>query len=245
MRRRRRIAWWRSMLLAAAVTAVLVAPNPASATNKKAPVFPPGAHPYGQSYSQWAADWWTWVLTQPAAVNPLLDPTGANCAQGQRGRVWFLVGTIGGGTATRTCTVPKGTALLFPVLNSFSGATRTDPPEQQTEAYQRMLVIPRDAGRDQSPRQHRRGRCSEDQADGTSRSRWSFASCSPPTTSSASTVSASPHRRRTQAAWCFQLWTPGYYLMVKPLRPGTHTIRFTGTAAFGTVDVTYTITVVK
>ena len=244
MRRRRRIAWCRSMLLAAAVTAVLVAPNPASATNEKARVFPPGAHPYGQSYSQWAADWWTWALTQPAAVNPLLDPTGANCAQGQSGRVWFLAGTFGGGTVTRSCTVPNGTALLFPVLNSFSGATRTDPPEQQTEAYQRMQVTPAmraatnlRASIDGIPVSNIKERYFEesvvfrvvlpaDNIFGVNRL------CEPATTPEAGCV-------------VFPTVDAGYYLMVKPLKPGTHTIHFTGTAAFGTVDVTYTITVVK
>ena len=221
MRRRRRIAWWRSLLLAAAVTAVLVAPNSASATNEKARVFPPSAHPYGQSYSQWAAHWWTWVLTQPAAVNPLLDPTGANCAQGQSGRVWFLVGTFGGGTATRSCTVPKGTALLFPVLNSFSGATRTDPPEQQTEAYQRMQVTPAmraatnlRASIDGIPVPNIKERYFEESV-----------VCRvvlPADASSASIGLVSPLRRPgRRAASCFLLWTPSYYLMVKPLKSGT------------------------
>jgi hypothetical protein len=35
----------------------------------------------------------------------------------------------------------------------------------------------------------------------------------------------------------------GYYLMVRPLSVGGHKIRFTGSAAFGTVAVKYTITV--
>jgi hypothetical protein len=244
MRHPRRIACWRTTLLAAAVMAVLVAPNPASAAHAKARVFPPGAHPYGQSYSQWAADWWTWVLTQPAAVNPLLDPTGANCAQGQSGRVWFLVGTFGGGTATRSCTVPKGTALLFPVLNSFSGATRTDPPEQQTEAYQRLQVTPPmraatdlRASIDGVAVSNIKERYFEesvvfrvvlpaDNIFGVNRL------CEPSMTPEAGCV-------------VFPTVDAGYYLMVKPLKPGTHTIYFTGTAAFGTVDVTYTITVVK
>lgn len=243
MGHRRHFAWGSSTLLAAAVLAMLVTPSPASAV-EQAGVFPPGAHPYGQSYSQWAADWWSWVLTQPAAVNPLLDPTGANCAQGQSGRVWFLVGTFGAGTATRSCTVPKGTALLFPVLNSFSGATRLDPPEQQTEAYQRMQVTP----------QMRAATDLQASIDGVAvpsiKERYFEESvvfrvvlpadnifgvnrlCEPSATPDAGCV-------------VFPTVDAGYYLMVKPLTPGTHTIHFTGTAAFGTVEVTYTITVVK
>lgn len=39
---------------------------------------------------------------------------------GQRGAVWFLAGTLGGGTATRTCSVPGGKFLFFPVVNAVN-----------------------------------------------------------------------------------------------------------------------------
>ena len=35
--------------------------------------------------------------------------------------MWFLAGVFGGGPAvTRTCSVPEGTALFFPVINSVN-----------------------------------------------------------------------------------------------------------------------------
>jgi hypothetical protein len=34
--------------------------------------------------------------------------------------VWFLAGVFGGGTATRTCSVPENTSLFFPVINSVN-----------------------------------------------------------------------------------------------------------------------------
>lgn len=40
-----------------------------------------------------------------------------NCAQGQRGPVWFLAGTYGH-PVDRVCTIPGGKAILFPILNS-------------------------------------------------------------------------------------------------------------------------------
>src|ERR1700736_2743901 len=67
-------------------------------------VFAPGSKPYGLSYGGWSARWWQWLLPIPPALNPNLDTTGVNCAQGQAGPVWFLAGTFGG-SATRTCTV--------------------------------------------------------------------------------------------------------------------------------------------
>src|ERR1700730_17687867 len=37
---------------------------------------------------------------------------------GQRGPLWFLAGTFFGGTTIRTCVIPKGEAVFFPVINS-------------------------------------------------------------------------------------------------------------------------------
>jgi hypothetical protein len=64
--------------------------------------------------------WEQWALSIPTAVNPVLDTTGANCMVGQRDSVWFLAGVFGGGTATRTCSVPENTSLFFPVINSVN-----------------------------------------------------------------------------------------------------------------------------
>ncbi len=93
-------------------------------------VFPPDSNPYGVSYAEWTAKWWQWVLSIPKESNPVLDENGKNCAQGQSGPVWFLAGT-GGGSAKRTCTIPAGKAILFPILNY--GATFADEPTIKSE----------------------------------------------------------------------------------------------------------------
>jgi hypothetical protein len=36
---------------------------------------------------------------------------------GQRGSLWFLVGPSGSGPTIRTCMVPEGTTLFFPLIN--------------------------------------------------------------------------------------------------------------------------------
>jgi hypothetical protein len=79
---------------------------------------PPNSNAYGKGYAELAAGWLEWVLAIPAAANPILDPDGAFAAVGQSGKVWFLAGTTGG-SATRTVTVPAGTALFFPIVNYF------------------------------------------------------------------------------------------------------------------------------
>src|SRR5262245_33149353 len=64
-----------------------------------------------------SAEWWQWTLSIPTSVNPLTDTTGADCMVGQRGATWFLAGAFAGGTFTRTCSIPQGTMLFFPVIN--------------------------------------------------------------------------------------------------------------------------------
>ena len=78
----------------------------------------PNSHVFGKIYAELAADWLEWVIAIPADTNPLLDLDGSYAAVGQSGKVWFLVGTTGG-PATRTVTVPAGTALFFPIVNYF------------------------------------------------------------------------------------------------------------------------------
>ena len=69
-----------------------------------------------QSLQDLSTQWWQWVLSIPPSANPLTDTTGADCMVGQRGATWFLAGN-GGGTTTRTCSIPQGTMLFFPVIN--------------------------------------------------------------------------------------------------------------------------------
>jgi hypothetical protein len=122
-----------SMVISPTLTATAAA-SPAS------PILAANAHPYGASFSEWAARWWQWALSQPVPTNPVLDTTGALCAEGQSGQVWFLAGTFSGSAVTRSCTIEVGTALLVPVLNYVYCAFTTDPPEQQTEEFVRDQV---------------------------------------------------------------------------------------------------------
>jgi hypothetical protein len=75
---------------------------------------------FAQSLEQLSAPWWQWALSIPTSVNPQLDKTGKDAVVGQRSSVWFLAGVFGGGTVTRACSVPQGTALFLPVINSVN-----------------------------------------------------------------------------------------------------------------------------
>ena len=69
--------------------------------------------PFGKTYEQWAQTWWEWALTIPKAENPILD---GPCEGYQMGDVFFLAGNAGG-TSERSCTVPAGKAIFFPIVN--------------------------------------------------------------------------------------------------------------------------------
>jgi hypothetical protein len=79
-------------------------------------VFSPDSRPYGLTYGEWTAKWWQWAYLMPEANNPMVDDTGKNCANNQTGLVWFLAGT-GGGAVTRECTIPSDKAILIPIVN--------------------------------------------------------------------------------------------------------------------------------
>lgn len=79
-------------------------------------IAPPDSLPYGKSYEEWGAKWWQWVEAIPYSINPMYDDTGRYCGVNQHGPVWFLAGTTGT-EATRACTIPAGKMIFFPIIN--------------------------------------------------------------------------------------------------------------------------------
>ena len=99
---------------------------------------PPGPQP-PRPLPELTAEWWQWVYSIPQPYdasgaflppyNPLSDSSGANCVAGQRGSVWFLAGTNGAtGPATRSCSVPEGASIFFPVISFVNFNTPGCPP---------------------------------------------------------------------------------------------------------------------
>lgn len=99
-------------------------------------VAPPDSRPLNSTYGDWGAKWWQWVYSFPSSQNPLFDETGERCAIDQNGTVWFLVGTFGG-SVMRQCTIPAGTSLFFPLVNteaSIAGGDGTNEEELRLAA---------------------------------------------------------------------------------------------------------------
>lgn len=124
------LGFWRRVVVVIVISLGLIGAatiTGAQAGNPNPGVIPINAKPHGLSYREWSARWWDWVLSIPPSMNPNLDTTGAFCTQGQSGHVWFLAETFGG-SATRTCAVPAGTMLFFPILNGVFGSGLGDCP---------------------------------------------------------------------------------------------------------------------
>lgn len=105
---------------------LLLLPLVAAAQNPNPKVLPPNSAPQGLTYGEWSAKWIKWAYEPATADSPLLDTTGANCAKRQSGHVWFLAGTFGSGVVSRSCTIPAGQMLFFPVGNGFCAGDGLD-----------------------------------------------------------------------------------------------------------------------
>jgi hypothetical protein len=111
------------MGIAGIILGLSMGPDPALADNQgKFEVVPPDSIEFGNTYGEWSARWWQWLVSIPAASNPNFDTTGANCASGQTGQVWFLAGSFGDKPSyTRTCTIPGEKDVLVTLLTQLDG----------------------------------------------------------------------------------------------------------------------------
>jgi hypothetical protein len=74
--------------------------------------------PFRKSWENWAISWYEWMISIPKMENPCLDMTGGQCAINQTNKnVWFLAGSFGNKTLIRRqCNIPVGKAILFPLF---------------------------------------------------------------------------------------------------------------------------------
>ena len=80
-------------------------------------VYDANSKPFNMSYSDWTAKWWQWAYSVPWDRNPSYDDVGKYCGENQKSPVWFLTQAFEH-PVTRTCEIPRGTALLITLLNS-------------------------------------------------------------------------------------------------------------------------------
>jgi hypothetical protein len=204
--------------------------------NKNPGIIPLNAKYRGLSYGEWEAKFW-----QAAFAIPVVDgehPLITGGAFGGEDGVVFLAG-IGGG-ATIEVTIPPGTALFFPVINTECSEIEPPPFHGDDEAEMRananaiiddtsdrfavidgVAVKNLDSYRTQSPL-FEFGPLPEDNI-------LEFSGEDAPAGATSPSVDA------------------GFYLLLPPLSAGEHVIHFGGTFDdFGfSIDTTYVITVSK
>ena len=184
---------------------------------------PPDQTVAGMTQAAWSQAWWQWAGSFEAEDSPVGDRTGAMCGRKQGGTVWFLAGTYGTQRTVRSCHVPSGRYLFFPLINYIvmprvldltnceavkaSARAMTDAPQ--------ALLLELDGQRIEGLAAHRQA----------------------PTECFDMGALAQPRLRIFPSA------ANGYYVMLKPLSPGTHTLNFGGVLPSMVQGVTYTLIV--
>jgi hypothetical protein len=194
----------------------LSAERPAGST-----VFPLEAAPYGQSIAQWAAAFWKWGLEYPFAGHPFTDDPSFVFAARQSGRVWFWAAPDEEGFS-RTVTIPEGIAIFLSMLD-VEASTLEDPPFYGATAADQAKIAAFYASRIGDLFL---------ELDGS------------PVTSLPTSPIASPQITvDVPTPWIFgdtggtgTSSAAGYYVMIKPLPRGTHTIHYGGIFHFQAGD---------
>jgi hypothetical protein len=222
-------------LVAAVLSAMLmlVLASPALAQSPDSSlIFPQTDSPFGMTYTDWSVAWWQWALELPVAGHPFTDP-GFVCNSpnnDQSGPVWFLaLAQKQMPEVERSCTIPANTAVfiglvtvecssrerpIFPEPFAFGAKTEELQIECATH-YANQIVVDQDTPF-----------C---EIDGERVANLgSFRFPSPQFTFTAPTP------------WIFgkhggdgTAVGDGYFLMLKPLSSGTHTLRCGGKFDFG------------
>ena len=173
-------------------------------------VLPPGSSAHGRSYEEWNARWWKWFLELPADANH--PANGGDCSTGQLGRVWFLLGLPG--PSIIHCTVSPGTTLFFPIINTECSNLEAPPFFGATEAERRSCAEGiMDGAADLSAK-----------IDGVSLQNLSRYRVSSPNFH----FTVPPVNFLGVPAGAGEAVGDGYYLMLAPLPPGSHTIEIKG-----------------
>jgi hypothetical protein len=80
-------------------------------------VFAKDSEPFGIPYEEWLAKWWQWNIEIPEDKHPRFNYSPDKCTVNQSGPVWFLSDLGASGKEVRSCTIPSGKAILFPILS--------------------------------------------------------------------------------------------------------------------------------
>jgi len=77
--------------------------------------------------AEWSQAYLQWVAAFPRGSSPVSDTTGALCAAKQDGEVWFLASSDGTAPVVRACTIPAGRTLFVPVAAVLERSGNREP----------------------------------------------------------------------------------------------------------------------
>lgn len=207
----------RSILaLLAAVLALMASVVPASAGVKNAIVQPEKMYA-GMTYGEWSAKWWQYAVG-------VTDPN-ADCTVNQSGPVWFLAGapSSDGQPVRLSCNLPAGKAIFVPVINAEwstneGGCGNTYQSLLACAAAFMDLVSQRSFSID--------GVRVDLGPNPQNQSRFRVQSPPPPFTINAIVGNSFVPAGTGQSV------ADGFYVLIKPLTPGSHRLLFSGTITF-------------
>ena len=226
-------------LLALLCALTLTAPAAAQDATPTAagPALPPDAEVAGTSLPEWSARFYQWLLSFPNATSPLFAETGDRCAVGQHGPVFFL-SPLGSPAAIENpdfvlpCLVPAGVTLFVPHA-AVSCSTVEAPPffgrdEVELRACAAGLLDPTTI--------------LTLTVDGIDVPMEEYRSQTP-----TFPVALPPDNLLGAPPVVTTVLADGYHVLLAPLSPGRHTVRWTQAAADGSMlgATTYDLTVAE
>jgi hypothetical protein len=174
--------------------------------------------PFGLSWEQWAIKWWKWIFSIPEVNSPLEDLTGEKCSINQSGPIWFLAGTPGG-SAERSCSIPAGKAVMFPIINVECNSVKDSNEEEEL-----IRCVKSDVDTI---------RFFDATIDGILIPHLKQYRVRTPVFS----VELPAENIQGVIAGSIRVISDGYYLLLKSMESGTHLIQFGGSCLAGTVHV--------
>jgi len=198
---------------------------------------------YGRTFGDWDAEWNQWSYSFPVAHHPLFD--NADCSAGQSGPVWFLGGKFCPNgvacalRAVRSCTVPSGKSVFFPIVDFEDSALEQEVVEHPgDQTYQQIGALRSNTSSIEGATDIF---C---EIDGHSvrnlAQRFSVQSTTFGFTIPDDNLLSSIYGTTFKAGTYFPAVDDGYYMMLS-LPRGNHTLHF----GASWLDITYNITVVK
>ena len=202
----------------------------------------PRVKAFGRTYGQWTTAWWNYMLSIPAVRNPINDKTGVNALVGQTGPVVFLAGS-GGENVDRNISLTSDKAILIPVVTFMAQFPCTNhasqpKPGQSLEDFlkaqaravvnQASSLLVKVDGKDIRTLSDYRVTSDLFYAGGSPDLNASLGSC----------ITAEPKAAVSD----------GYFIMLKGLKKGDHTIEFSGAIDGGATPptkVTYKVRITR